>query len=121
MPAAGLYRRVPLPVSGALALVAALAVYPSVSRAACGDYVTVVTADQHGTPTPAPVCHGPGCSQAPTRAAPTPAPKLIERPTLDGVGTAEPVGPPTAADRVQPASGAPTRHHPSDIFHPPRA
>src|SRR3954463_11883658 len=52
---AGLYRRVPLPVSGAIALVTALAVCPSDGRAACGGYVTVVAAtDPHGTPAPPP-------------------------------------------------------------------
>jgi hypothetical protein len=83
--------------------------------------VTVVTADQHGTPAPTPICHGPSCSQAPTRAAPVPAPKLIERPTLDGVGTADPVPPPAAIARMQPVSFALTGRHASDIFHPPRA
>jgi hypothetical protein len=123
MSAAGFYRRVPLPVSRALALVAALALCPSDGRAACGDYVTVVGAASADTPGhPAPVCHGPGCSQAPTRAAPVPAPKVMERPTLDGVGTADPVPPPAAAaSRANLVTTARSGRHPSDIFHPPRA
>jgi hypothetical protein len=119
---AGLYRRVPLPVSGAIVLVTALAVCPSGARAACGDYVTVVTADQHGTPAPTRTCHGTGCSQAPTQAAPVSAPRTVERPTPDGVGTTDPVTPPTtAASRANPVTAVPTGGLPSDIFHPPRA
>ena len=115
----GLYRRVPLPVTGALALLTALAVCPSASRAACGDYVTVV-ADSHGTPAPTPTCHG--CSHAPTRAAPVTTPKLVERPSPDGVVTAAPAPPATAdAGRTRPSSAAPIGARPSDIFHPPRA
>ena len=76
MSAAGFYRRVPLPVSGVLALVAALALCPSDGRAACGDYVTVVGAASADTPGhPAPACHGPGCSQAPTRGCPGSGPE----------------------------------------------
>jgi hypothetical protein len=117
---AGRHRRVPLFVSGALALVAALAVGPSEGRAACGDYVTVLTADSHRAPPPNPTCRG--CSPAPTQAAPVPAPKMVERPTPDGVVTADPVSPPAVHDtRATHRTAAPSAAHPADIFHPPRA
>jgi hypothetical protein len=128
MSVARVYGRFPSFVIGALALVAALAYCPSAS-AACGDYVTVVgagvhppSADAPGSPSPAPTCHGPGCSKAPSQAAPVSAPKMVERPAPPAVGGAESVPPPPGVPgypRVE--SPSPSSRHPSDIFHPPRA
>jgi hypothetical protein len=129
MSAAGPYRRFPPIVAGALALVAATACCPSAARAACGEYVTVVgsaahrsTADMPDLPSPMPACHGPGCSKAPTQAAPVSAPKVVERPAPVGVADGDPVPPlADAQDYSTIESVVPSSRHPSDIFHPPRA
>jgi hypothetical protein len=129
MLAAGPYRRFPLIVTGALALVGVTVCCPSAARAACGEYVTVVGSAAHGPtaemsdlPSPMPVCHGPGCSKGPTQAAPVPAPKVVERPAPVGVAADDPV--PPLAD-IQGYSTfecvSTSSRPPSDIFHPPRA
>jgi hypothetical protein len=122
MTAAGTYRRFPLFVIGALALVAALACCPS-ARAACGDYVTVIGAHRPAdVPLPAPPCHGPGCSRAPTQAAPVSAPKLAEPPAPVGLADRNPVPPRPGHHRHGSVKSlSPSSRHPSDIFHPPRA
>jgi hypothetical protein len=129
MSVVGPNRRFPPIVAGALALVAATACCPSAARAACGEYVTVVgsaahgpTADMPDLPTPVPVCHGPGCSKAPTQAAPVSAPKIIERPAPVGVADGNPVPPlPDVQGYSTFEPVVPSSRHSSDIFHPPRA
>lgn len=129
MSAARPYRCISPIVVGALALVAATACCPSAARAACGEYVTVVgsgahrpTADMPDLPSPMPVCHGPGCSRAPTQAAPVSVPKVVERPGPVGVADGDPVPPlPDVQGYSTFESVVPSSRHPSDIFHPPRA
>lgn len=94
--------------------------------AACGDYVTVVgahpSADVPGVPSPAPACHGPGCSKAPSQAAPVSAPKTVERPAPVGVAGRDATSPPGGlSSQMCPDPVNPSSRHPSDIFHPPRA
>jgi hypothetical protein len=122
MLAAGTYRRFPLLAAGALALVAALAYCPS-AHAACGDYVTVVGAHRSADmpEVPAPVCQGPGCSKAPSQAAPVSAPKIMERPASSAVANADSVPPPLGTRRGPCVESlTPSSALPSDIFHPPR-
>ena len=128
MSAVGPYRRFPPIVAGALALVVVTACCPSAARAACGEYVTVVgsaahraTADMPELPKPVPICHGPGCSKAPTQAAPVSAPKVVEPPAPVGIADGDAV-PPLPDVQGYPAleSVFPSSRHPSDVFHPPR-
>src|SRR5262245_59397796 len=114
---------------GAAAPLLALLLAPSLGKASCGDYVTVMRdapADNSphtappAFPTPKP-CNGPHCSQHPAAPPLAPvAPVVVVAEDWACTVSSSPSETEAAAHRqVEFAAEIPSRH-PSDIFHPPR-
>ena len=103
------------------------------ASAGCGEHVHIVgqptgsavplRADQGGDDFPGPPCHGPGCSNLPTRTVPP-----LTAPVSESGGAKQPVVRSTADEDhtdglsrhpIPPEVGSPV-HVPSPIFDPPR-
>ena len=104
-----------------------LFVSPNIAQCECGNYVIVVRNSDGGatipdhSPAPAgPICHGPGCSSAPTHAIPIPAPTPVNRPSPDLTTNAlRPDPDPPGEVQAMPSLRIARSISPSDIFHPP--
>ena len=110
-------------------------VFPSPrATAGCGDHVHIagqptgpavpLRADQYGDDHPGPPCHGPGCSNLPTRTVPP-----LTAPVSESGGAKQPAARSSddedhtdilSRHPIPPVIGSPV-HLPSPIFDPPRA
>src|SRR6185437_1879183 len=107
-------------VGVAMAIVAAVTLFPGVAAAQCGNYVHIAEQSDK-SPVPRQPCHGPNCSQKPAApAAPLPAPPAPSqvKECVALVGSTTDRGPfhwllPTSIALVVPQLG-------DSIFHPPR-